>query len=284
MKKLLFILLFVTFLFAQNTDLDTQQRSGDYYLYRAFLKSSDRFVVDNHAQDQTTSPFHYYLMREDKTDISLIDSVTIGGSTFIASSGHGFTASGEYVSIFGNGLYTQSEVVAVDADTITILSPFANLFVPGATVIRGSIDMNVDADTTSQEFVFNYRDGIIPIDVQCIHVVLQHGSAADDSKFGDLAALTNGVAFRKENLTVANFGVYRSNQDFKEFGAVVNYTDKAGGGNHSTTAVFKVKDIYGVVVRFDPRTQEAFIGTTRDDLSTLVRFRIALMGQFTEGE
>jgi len=284
MKKIIFILFIISSVFAQNTDLDDNQKSAGYYLYRSFQNSSDRLVVDNHPQDQITAPFHYYLMREDKTDITLVSTVTIGEDTFIASASHGFTAGGEFVSIFDNERYTQVEVMAVSDDTITIASPFAYAFSTASTVIRGSVDMNVDADTTSQEFVFNFRNGTIPVDIQHIHVSLQHTTAGDDSKFGDLTELTNGVYFRIEDGTTANLGNYRINQDFRDFGSTVTYADKAGGGNHSTGAEFNIKEVYGIVFRIDPTDSTIFKARVRDDLSNLVRFRIPLMGQFTEGE
>lgn len=284
MKKTLLFIFLLGSIFAQNVKVMGSEYNTLLPGKNNFLRVNSDGSSDVFIQDYTTPAFHYFLMREDKTDITLVDTVTIGESTFIASAGHGFTGTGEFASIFDNERYTQVEIASVSADTITVKSPFAYAFTPASTVVRGVVDMNVDADTTAQEFVFNFRNGTTPIDVQTINVSLQHATAADDSKFGDLAALTNGVYFRIEDGMIFNLGNYSINQDFKDFGAVVTYADKAGGGSHSTVAKFDIKNIYGVVFRIDPSTSTIFKARVRDDLSTLERFRVPLMGQFTSGE
>jgi hypothetical protein len=284
MKKTIFIISFITLLFAQNTDLDDRQRSADYYLYKTYKATLDRLTVDNHPQDQTTPPIQYYLMREDKTDITLVQSGVKGDRDLIVSSGHGFTASGERILIFENNLYIQTEVTAVTADTITIATPLANTFTTSAMVIRGSIDLNIDADTTSQVFALNFRNWTLPIDFQTVRITMNHSLAGDDGKFGGISELTKGLLFRKCNSISFNLGNYQSNGNLKEFGAVVEYDSKGPGGTESTTVTFDVKDIYGVVIRVDPEEPDTIKAFAQDDLSDLIKLRISFMGQVTEGE
>ena len=138
-------------------------------------------------------------MREDKTDITLTSAVTKGDTVISVSSGHGFTGAGEYIVIMENGYFIQTKVVSVATDDITIQNETGNAFTTGATVIRGSIEMNVDG-STPVEFQFNMRQSTIPIDIQYIHVTIWNdATAGDDGKFGDLTALTNGLRAVKEN-------------------------------------------------------------------------------------
>jgi hypothetical protein len=241
--------------------------------------------IDVFIQDQDSPPFQYYLMREDKTDITLTSPVSKNDTVVSVSAGHGFTATGEQIVIMENGLWIQTEVKSVATNDITLVSPSGVAFTTGATVIRGVIDMNVDASGAEQEFVFNMRQSIIPIDVQCAHIIIWNVSVAgDDGKFGDLAALTNGVRFLKANTVDQNLGVYKSNSDFREFGAGVEYTDKSGAGTYAVNMVFRLKETYGIVIRIDPRTTDILKAVVRDKLDTLNRFRVSVIGQLTVGE
>lgn len=77
-----------------------------------------------------------------------------------------------------------------------------------------------------------------------------HASAADDSKFGDLAELTNGYVFRKVlgNGNFGNFTNWKTNGDLAGDMYNVDYTDKAGGGNHGTKGRASVKEGSGAII------------------------------------
>lgn len=241
--------------------------------------------IDVHIQDQHTPPFQYYLMREDKTDITITSPVSKGDTVISVSAGHGFTAGGEYMVIMENDLYIQSKVISISTNDITIQGSVGNDFTTGATVLRGSIEMNIDG-STPVDFVFNMRQGITPIDIQYANITIWNNAAAgDDGKFGDLGALTNGLRVIKENLIDQGLGTYRTNSDFREFGGVVTYNPRSGGGgNFGVDITFDIKKAYGVVIRIDPKVPDIFKGSVRDALQTLDRVRISIMGQYTLGE
>jgi hypothetical protein len=243
-------------------------------------------ALDVSLQDTTSPPFQYFLMREDKTDITLTSAVTKGDTVIAVSVGHGFTAGGEYMVIMENDLYLQTKVMSVSTNDITIQNEVGNDFTTGATVIRGVIEMDVDGSSTPVDFIFNMRQGVTPIDIQAVVVSIWNAAAAgDDGKFGDLTALTNGIRFVKENAIDQGLGTYRTNSDFREFGAVVEYNPRSGGGgNFGVDVIFDVKKTYGVVLRIDPAIPEIFKGTVRDALQTLDRVRVSIMGQYTVGE
>lgn len=241
--------------------------------------------TDVHIQDQHTPPFQYYLMREDKTDITLTSAVSKGDTVISVSAGHGFTAGGEYMVIMENDLYIQSKVMSVSTNDITIQGSVGNPFTTGASVLRGGIEMNVDGGTPV-DFVFNMRQGSTPIDIQYANITIWNDAAAgDDGKFGDLGALVNGLRIVKENFINQGLGTYRTNSDFREFGGGVTYNPKSGGGgNFGVDITFDIKKAYGVVIRIDPRIPEIFKCIVRDALQTLDRVRISIMGQYTLGE
>lgn len=243
--------------------------------------------IDVNIQDQTTPPVQYYLMSEQKTDITLSTAIEKDTITFNVSAGHGFsTASSHYMSIWDNQRYFQSKISAVSTNQISVEIPTASSFTTNATVIRGIIDMNIDASSTAVNFDFCPRNSTIAIDIRKATVTMQHTVAGDDSKFGGITALTSGMYFRQYNGITLNLGNYKNNQNFREHGAVITYTDKAGGGNNATNITFDIVDHYGVVLRVDPRTNDCLRAVIRDDLSTttLIQLRIGVFGQLTQGE
>ena len=237
--------------------------------------------LDVFIQDQHTPPFQYYLMREDKTDITLTSGVTKGDVIIAVSAGHGFLAAQtppHYLVIMENDLYVQAKVISVTDDNITISVPSGSDFTTGATVLRGIIDMNINASGGEEEFVFNMRQGITPIDIQFASLTIWNaGAAGDDGKFGDLAELTNGMRLVKENTIDQGLGTYRANSDFREYGADIHYTDKSGGGGtYAVDITFDIKKVYGVVIRIDPRIPDILKAIINDALQTLDRLRIVI--------
>ena len=241
-------------------------------------------------QDSTSPLFQYFLMRELKDDIDLTAPVVVGAETIDVSAGHGFTgAAGEQIVLFENNVYTQLKVVSVLTNEITVEHPITNAFtVAGATVIRGNILMNVDGDASPTEFKLELRDFTIPIDISKVIITMQHGAKVpDDGKFGGLAALANGVFFKKMNDSTFSLGNYTMNQDFKDTGGKVVYTAKAPGGTNATDIVFDIKETFGQVIRLHPAITDMIVALIRDDISAsadMDKMTASIIGSYTEGE
>ena len=64
--------------------------------------------IDVVVQDPTSPLFQYFLMNEQKTDITLTAPTVVGSSVVNVSPGHGFTgAAGEQIVLFENNRYTR---------------------------------------------------------------------------------------------------------------------------------------------------------------------------------
>ena len=234
-------------------------------------------------QDQTTPPFHRYFMKEEKTDITLVYPILKGNDTMVVSSGHGFSG-GDWALISYGEYSQQTEIVSVNEDTVIITGIFgASLPIDGTNIIRGKIDMVVNG-SVSDSIYYCRITGDAPIDIQYFHVFLTDNLEGDDSKFGGIAALTNGVLFYKETDIIQNLGTYKKNQDFIQFGGDPNYLQKAGGGEYSMDFAFDMRKKYGIVIRVDPIENESIVAIIRDNLTELSTFRIAAFGQTTLGE
>jgi len=111
-----------------------------------------------------------------------------------------------------------------------------------------------------------------------------NASEPDDSKFGNIAELTNGILARKENTSIQNLGIYRKNADYRNFGHTISYSDKAGGGAYSTALTLGVSKVYGVAIRVRPSIDEKLKVVVRDNLTGLTNMRVSLLGHYTQGE
>lgn len=250
--------------------------------------------LDVNIQSQTSNLFKYFLMQEQKTDITLTSIITEGEEVINVSPGHGFTGvAGEYIVIRYGDLYTQLKVTGVATNAISVELPIAADFPIDAGVMRGNINMNVDGSGTPVDFEFtsNINGGVnavVPIDLTTVIITMQHGSnVPDDGKFGGLAALAKGLYFRKLNGDAVNLGNYIKNQDFKDNGALVGYTDKAPAGTNATNVMFDIESVFGQVVRLDPRTLDKVLAKIRDNISSgagMAKLTISLIGSFTSGE
>jgi hypothetical protein len=250
--------------------------------------------IDTNAQSQTSPLFQYFLMDEQKTDITLTAPITEDDEVINVSPGHGFTAAaGEYIAVRDGDVFTQKKVIDVNTNAITVDMPIANDIPVTADVIRGNINMNVDGSSVPVDFKYSSnccgnQDPQIPIDLSTIIITMQHGSnVPDDGKFGGIAALTKGMYFRKMNGGRVNLGNYINNQAFKDVGAEVEYTSKAPAGTNATNILFDVETIFGQVVRMDPRLNDFALAKVRDNISPgagMAKMTISLVGSFTSGE
>ena len=245
--------------------------------------------IDVHIQSQTSALFRYFLMIEQKTDITLTAAIEMDDQVVNVSAGHGFTAaSGEYMVVRYGDLFTQTKVTAVSTNAITVSMPISSDFPDTSTVIRGNINMNIDGNAVPTDFKFAFPGATIPIDLSTIILTMQHGAnVPDDGKFGGLAAIAKGVYFRKVNGGRVSLGNYINNQAFKDVGASVEYTSKAPAGTNGTNIRLGIESIFGQVIRMDPRTEDQFIGHVRDDVDAvtgMAKMTVAIIGSFTEGE
>ena len=258
-----------------------------------FVKTAIINGIDVHIQSQTSNLFQYFLMDEQKTDIGLTSAVTLDDETINVTAGHGFTgAAGEYLVIRNGDEFTQLKVTGVATDAISIEMPISRGYPLSAVIVRGNINMNIDGNAVPTTFKYcNHTNEIpvtIPIDISTVIITMQHGTnVPDDGKFGGLTALSKGIYFRKINNTSVNLGNYITNQSFKADGGIVEYTTKAPAGTNGTNIVFNIEEIFGQVIRLDPRSGDKFTSDVRDDIdavSGMALLTVSIIGSFTKGE
>jgi hypothetical protein len=144
--------------------------------------------------------------------------------------------------------------------------------------------MASQAGTLAAPILYSYqpRQGNVE-HIKRIIIGMVHGAAADDSKFGSLTALTNGVIFRAYISGVYyNFTYWRSNYDIILDMYNVIYTDKAGPGVYGTKALGSFSDI-DVAIRLDSAAGDKLEILVQDDLTGLDSFSIKVQGHVETG-
>lgn len=245
--------------------------------------------VPVNIQDQYTAIFHRFFMTEDKTDIVLTSPAAKDSDVLNISAGHGFTGSGEFILINYDNYTQQVKILSATTNSI-IMDGLIGMELPvsGTQIIRGIVDMNIDASGTSKTFYCRIGANADPVDIKRLHVFMLTNTAGDDSKYGNGAELTNGCYVRFEDGVSVNLGRYRKNYDYLQYGADAadNYTDKAGGGLFSAQFPFDLLKTFGVVIRLTKNDSLSF--TINDDLTSstqgLAEHRVVGTGQITLNE
>lgn len=256
------------------------------------IVSNDYKDVPVVVQSQTEALFQYLLMNDQKTDILLTSDVSVDDESINVSSGHGFTAvAGEYIVLRSGDVFEQLMVISVVVDEIFIEMPIAQDFlISNTSVIRGNVNMNIDGVATPTDFKFSLLNtgGVTPIDVSSVVITMQHGNnVPDDGLFGGLPKLPKGMYIRKVNGIVTNLGNYKSNQEFRNVGADIAYSDKAPSGANATNIIIEIEKVFGKVIRIDPRDGDIIVSRIRDVITVTAGMTLlttAILGSFTSGE
>ena len=246
--------------------------------------------IDVNIQSQTSALFQYLLMNEIKTDITLTAPIAVDDSVINVSAGHGFVAAvGEFMVCRNGDAFFQLRVVSVASNAITVESPSDIAYpISGTSIIRGNVNMNVNGSSTAVDFEYTFNGdtaATVPIDIQTVIFSFQSGAAApDDGTFGGIAAIAKGLLFRKVNGENVGLGNYTANQEFRDVGAIVEYTEKAPAGTYATNIRIDIEESFGQVIRIDPKEPDSVFARVRDDIDALDKFTMSILGSYTSGE
>jgi len=239
--------------------------------------------VPVNIQDQTTSILDWNLTQH-LNDVTLATDTTVDNDTITLEAGHGVVV-GNWLEFFEGAYFLQVEVKAVVTNTITLAMPIDQPFTTGASVRRTQSDLAVDGSVTPVTFSF-VPGGTNKYDIVRAILHIEHTSAGDDSLFGNLPALTNGLYFRKKNAVYKNLFNAKDNGEFRHRAFDLEYGDssKAGPGAYSTTSrrTFGGQNKNGVVIRVDPAQTEEIQAIVRDNLTTLTHLHIVIQGHIIQ--
>ena len=177
----------------------------------------------------------------------------------------------------------------IDEDVVAL--PFRQYFTDDGTK-SGSNNMAVNGSGTPVDFYISANPNY-DIYIKYLSVEIGDSGSPALNKFGNLAALTNGVAFYWDTQTEPDYELHEGIKTNKEFIRIASDTagigtgidaylaDVSGGGSEkSYLPNMDMKEVYGLPwgLRLRGGTKDKIILRVRDDLSTLSTFNAICTG------
>lgn len=244
--------------------------------YRNTLNTNPAWVHRNMINET----FH----QNTATTTTLAAPVSAGDVSFTVASATGFSIGDEVKIEEGatqeGGTITLKNVVGT---TLTPDRPFSFSYTAAADVIKVLTNMAIAGGTLAAPHIFEVTPPVDAVwQMTRILISMVHAGAGDNSKFGDIAALANGVVLRMpisatQTKILSN---WKTNGDMRLDMYDVVYTDKAGGGKYSTDGRWTFTKSQTVIELNNslvtPQKIEILI---QDALNALTSFRIRIQGR-----
>lgn len=268
MKKLILFIFLCSAVFAQHLTSNTE--------------------IDVNVQDQTTDAVIVNFNRiEHSTTLS---TAGIIDSSFIVLTDTTGVDSLDMVFIFSPTLlrFSKMSVLSKSNDTVFVDTPLDVAYPSGSYVDITTIEMAVDASSTSQTFGLR---GVSPspiglsIDITRIIFTMVMTTAPEFSDFGDITdGLINGLVLRKRDGRYFNVFNVKTNQELASLMYDMTVFEASKVFNTNTIVgrlTFGGQSKVGVVIRLNPGEDLEFI--LQDDFSSLISMKIVAEGHIVEG-
>lgn len=242
-------------------------------------------ALDIHDADVHDIPFNELFHRHTGAATTLAVASLAGATSITVVDATGFIIGTTFQIENGVIETTFPTVTLVVGNTLTLDRPLDNPFSIGDNVEAVDTNMAV-AGTLLTPIAFR----LIPNKNQVWHIVrfllgMTHSGAADDSKFGDLPVLPNGVVLRAFNATAnqhATFTLWKDNGDLKMDMFDILYSDKAGAGLFGTNGRGSIKLGTGAVPKISGANGDYLEILIQDDLTALTSFQLKGQGHLED--
>ena len=252
---------------------DIQKEDGTSYTLTQFIEFyQSANSQDVNLQDQHTPAIiaKFSVLEEETT---LTSTVAIDDLTMTVDDATGFTV-GKYVSIFSvaDNRFYLGNVVSASGNPVSLDTPIDFAYPSGSNVTAGTTNMAVDGSSTPM--IFGLRNTIEAIgataDITRLIFTCLAETPIDLSKFGDLAALVNGIVLRRVDGTYKNIFNVKTNQEIA--GLMYDFNPQAatnpaqGQDGFVSRLTFAGQNKIGVTLRLSPGEDLQLI--VQDDLET----------------
>lgn len=236
---------------------------------------------DVYVQDQTTDIIDlYFIDHENAVELTLAEGASVDAKTVTVMDATGVTA-GDAIEFTENAHVMQAVVLDVTGAVITFNAPLDKALTTACVCVAGKWDMVVDGSTTTKTYSVKPPSGV-KWDITRIMIGMTASATMDDSKFGSLTALTNGIVLRRSDSSNHNIFVASDNGGLAERMYDAEYPDKVPAGVYAFRArrTFAGQDKNGVVIRLDGDNGDELQLLIQDNLSggTLTKFAVVAQG------
>lgn len=239
-------------------------------------------AVPVNIQDQHTRILDLKFIQAQGAPTALTVETAEGDKTITVANAAGFVA-GNVIGIFCpcGDFYFGQQIGAPAAGVIALDTPIDVVYELGSSVITAIKNMNVNGSGTTEIFQIGPVGGAtgVEIDITRIAGYIQDGSAMDDSLFGALGALANGIVLRKNNGVMQNIWNAKTNGELAEICTIdFNYTDRAPSGSFGARFrnTFAGQTKHGVTIRLEAGDILELL--IQDNLTGLEAFTVTAQG------
>ena len=251
--------------------------------------ATDPRIQDIHDTEVHYTPVSHHFHDHTGVESNVAVAVSSGDTSVVIDDATGFLV-GSYVFVTENGSVNKEEVnhnqvTAVATNTLTLDGPLSNDYSTDAVV--EIVEPNIASTAGTLGSPVAYEAG--PHGNQVWHLdrillSMRCSTSPDDSKFGNLAALTNGVVLQYVRddvvLAVSN---WKSNDDMVDDMFDITYTTKAGAGDHGVRGRYTFIKA-GWMMRLDGALNERVQILVQDDITLLVNMHMKAQGHFQVNE
>jgi hypothetical protein len=243
-------------------------------------------TVDVKVQDLTTDWLSLYVGEQLGLTTDLIGADKEATTFDIVTDGT-VPIVGNFLCMQEVGKVTQTEITSVvlvsgNRYTVIINVPLDYDYTTAGACAILNVDFNLNGSITPIEYKVGPKAGTT-WHIYRIMMAMVLTTSGDDGKFGNLAALTNGMYFRKEaNGDSKNYFLAKDNSDLRLEGYDVAYPLRSGGGGDFGMAARITNQKSGVAISLDGDHTELYKIVNRDDLTGISKFRIKIQGHVTD--
>lgn len=237
----------------------------------------------------STTPRDLYFIKSVGVPTTLASNVSVGDLEIEVTSAASISV-GNYLGLFtgvsGEGNFYFGEVLAVVSTTITLDSPVDFAYRETDPVLSSTREMNVNGAVTPQAFRLQGGGIGSPMTVNINRLLMGciADSAVDLSKFGDLAALTNGVVLKRGNSNIVNIFNVKTNFDLSllayDWTPFVATNPSQGVDGFVWRYTFGGPDKHDTIIELSPGEYLEIL--IQDDLSGLTQLRVIGAGRECE--
>jgi hypothetical protein len=244
-------------------------------------------IISVHVEDVHHIPINSFVHLDTNiTSTIAVSAVSAGDTSIEIADATSFTV-GDYIKVSNSSLErTFQRITAKATNVLTLDMPIDGDYEIGDSVIVVQKDLSATAGSLGSPIAYRLH----PDPGEIWHIVrfmisMVHTAAADDSKFGDIAALANGVVFRAYNGTAGKYRTFtnwKSNADMKLDFFDLTYTDKAGGGKFGVNGRASINIGSGAVPRLSAEAGDYIEILIQDNLTALDSFGIKFQAHLAE--
>ena len=245
-----------------------------------------RQALDVNPAYRYRKSINQYFHRETGVSTTVAIASEIGDYSITVASAVGFNVN-DYAKLIdiqdGYGIEEIGilKITDVTGNVISFDRPLGYAYTTAATLKVVDIEMAV-LGTLANPVIYE----IVP-PLNTVWQLTQHNIAlvdnleCDDSKFGGIPALTNGVVLRAKTEAgrVAITANWKNNKDIKLDAGSIDYSDKAGGGSYGAGAVWELtkNEFVGEVDGADSTQKIEML--IQDDLRDLISYQQKMQGR-----